>query len=233
MVNQKSGGGVLSTLLALVAVTCIVSTVAHNVTIINEQSKESQESTSEKSSQKDEFLRIMEEEIGKSDGTKYTGGKKVDWCLWLIVWCKNKVGISSEIIPDYGYCGDLVNFYKDKNRWYKRGEKTPEKGWIAVFNWENDSDPYDHAGVISKVYKDGDKTKIEVINVNWGSKVAKASFDINDQRILGYASPDYNKDLVLNQKKDEKVLGFKYEKDDIVLDFENNKFKYKYEEREL
>ncbi len=164
-----------------------------------------------KSSQRDKFLEILEGENGKSDGTKYTGGSNVDWCLWYIVWAKNKAGISEKIIPDVGYCGKLVEIFKNDKRWYERGKKTPEVGWIAVFNWGDDSDPYDHAAVVTKVYKEGDTTKIELINGNWSSKVAKTTVDINDSRIIGYCAPDYSKDIALNNSKNQIILDFEKE----------------------
>lgn len=210
--SEKSGGFLSSIIFLIVAVLCINAGIKNPqlAQILNTFNQKEEDSNTEENKKIDEWLNVLEAEEGKTDGRKYANGMDVAWCLYLLVWGKNQVGIPSDVIPDYGYCGDLINFYNDPKigRWYPRGEREPEKGCIVVFDWSGNSEPYDHAGVVKEVVKKGDKTEIVIIDGN--PKVCTSMrYDITDPRIVGYAFPDFSRCIALNKKKDTLILDFK------------------------
>lgn len=221
--EEGKSGGVLSTVLLLALLVVTVNIVKPYIPSLtnNTNTENGEQNSTEKSSQRDRFLEILKGEVGNTNGLKYSNGVAEDWCADFITWGKNKAGISSDVIPDFKHCSVPYDFYKEKGRWYDRGSYNPKVGDLVIFDWPDSKEKYDHVGAITEVYKDGDKTKIKVVNGN--PKVAISEYDISDTRIIGYGSPDYPMDLALNIPQNQ---------DSVVLDFAKDKFLYKREQGE-
>ena len=97
----------------------------------------------------------------------------------------NKIGI-------FAYCPSHVQFFKNKNAWYNRGI-TPKKGDIIFFTQGDDAA---HVGIVEYSQNgyvftiEGNTSGANGLVTNGGG-VARKSYNIYSNYILGYGRPEY------------------------------------------
>lgn len=98
----------------------------------------------------------------------------------------------------------IEDCFKKAKIWEEDGRKTPAKGWIICFNWDDKTQPNngwaDHIGIVKSV-KDGTITTIEG---NYGGVVKERKLKVGDGRIRGYAIPKY----ATAKKSTKKKVGY-------------------------
>ena len=119
---------------------------------------------------------------GKADGA--------NWCATFISWCADQAGILNTAIPKFQSCDAGVKWFKDKNQfdYVSRygGGGLPARGKIIFFCKGNKNDST-HVGIVTKV----EGNKVYTVEGNTSNTVRERSYDTNNSRILGYASPNY------------------------------------------
>lgn len=211
----------LGTVVALGLLVAAVNILAPNRSILTRINMESEKKYDAEENQKiDEMGELLNNEIGKSDGRKYSNGLTEDWCGNFLNWAKYQLGYTDEDIPNCRSCKLGAEGFEAKKRWYDRGSCIPKRGYYVFFRWNPSSISYDHVGWVEKVYQEGNTTKILVISGNTPN-VSKTSYDINDSRIIGYGAPNYGKDLDLKTEINTKNTG-----GELALDFTQDEYKY-------
>ena len=119
---------------------------------------------------------------GKADGA--------NWCATFVSWCADQAGILNTAIPKFQSCDAGVKWFKDKNQfdYVSRygGSGLPARGKIIFFCKGNKNDST-HVGIVTKV----EGNKVYTVEGNTSNTVKERSYDTNNSRILGYASPNY------------------------------------------
>lgn len=119
---------------------------------------------------------------GKADGA--------NWCATFVSWCADQAGILNTAIPKFQSCDAGVKWFKDKNQfdYVSRygGGGLPARGKIIFFCKGNKNDST-HVGIVTKV----EGNKVYTVEGNTSNTVKERSYDTNNSRILGYASPNY------------------------------------------
>ena len=132
---------------------------------------------------------------GKKGGDKYRqwySGKAdgVNWCATFVSWCADQSGILNTAIPKFQSCDAGVKWFKDKNQFdytsHYGGGGLPARGKIIFFCKGNKNDST-HVGIVTKV----EGNKVYTVEGNTSNTVRERSYDTNNPRILGYASPNY------------------------------------------
>jgi GH25 family lysozyme M1 (1,4-beta-N-acetylmuramidase) len=87
----------------------------------------------------------------------------------------------------------IENCFKKAGIWEEDGRKTPKRGWIITYNWDDSDNKQpndgwaDHIGVVKNVVGNS----IIVIEGNYGGVVREREIKIGNGRIRGYAVPKY------------------------------------------
>ena len=78
-------------------------------------------------------------QIGYSTGSyntkygKWFGINNNPWCHMFVCWCARQAGVSSSVIPQTAACRTGISWFKNKNRFKKKGSYTPKRGDIVYF----------------------------------------------------------------------------------------------------
>lgn len=140
----------------------------------------------EKKSNKD--LDSKTANAGKNNYTKYGkwyGKVKCEWCVIFICWVYAQNNLLS-LIKKTAYAPTLLNFFKKKKEFIKRGNKVPQKADVIFINWKSSSSP-DHAGIVYKV----DRNYVYTVEGNYSNMVKKRKYKLVDTRIIGYGTPKF------------------------------------------
>ena len=162
--------------------------------------------------QREDIISIAEGEIDNkgqiNHRNKYTlgigsvpnfpdGGYGYDWCCAFVSWCGKTAGISSSIINRGTGTATQKNFYNNQGVWFASknhgGTYTPRRGDLIYFQWNGyASGTPSHVGIVRNVEGSTVYT-VEGNTNNDGTYtyVAPKSYDINSNKIMGYAVPNY------------------------------------------
>ncbi len=146
-----------------------------------------------------EIILVAKAQIGNEGGDKfwkwYGFNEHVAWCACYVSWCANECGyIEKGIIPKFSVCTDGINWFKEKNEWYDRGESYyPIIGDIIFFDWYdengNQDENCDHVGIVTRT--DINNRNIYTIEGNTSNKCAERMYSFDDVQVMGYGSPKY------------------------------------------
>lgn len=128
---------------------------------------------------------------------KYTDS----WCATFVSACAIKVGYTS-IIPTECSCNQMIQLFKNMNRWQEDESVTPKPGWIIFYDWQDNGvgdnkGSSDHVGIVEKV-ADG---VITVIEGNKNDAVARREIKVNGKFIRGYGMPSYGTNATGSETK--------------------------------
>ena len=146
-----------------------------------------------------EIILVAKAQIGNDGGDKfwkwYGFEEHVAWCACYVSWCANECGyIDKGILPKFSVCTDGINWFKEKNEWYDRGESYyPIIGDIIFFDWKdengNQDGVSDHVGIVTRT--DIINRNIYTIEGNTSNKCAERMYSFDDVQVMGYGSPKY------------------------------------------
>lgn len=146
-----------------------------------------------------EIVLVAKTQIGNEGGDKfwrwYGFTEHVEWCACFVSWCANECGyIDKEIIPKFSLCTDGMNWFKERNQWYDRGENYyPIVGDIIFFDWYDENGIQDgncdHVGIVTRT--DITNRNIYTIEGNTNNKCAERMYSFDDAQVMGYGSPKY------------------------------------------
>lgn len=78
------------------------------------------------------------------------------WCAMAISYWARQAGVPKDVIPTHAYTPDGRNFFRNKDRFYKR----PKVGDIVYYQFPGFA-RVSHVGIVEKVHGDGSWTAIE------------------------------------------------------------------------
>lgn len=146
-----------------------------------------------------EIVLVAKTQIGNEGGDKfwrwYGFTEHVEWCACFVSWCANECGyIDQEIIPKFSLCTYGMNWFKERNQWYDRGENYyPIVGDIIFFDWYDENGIQDgncdHVGIVTRT--DITNRNIYTIEGNTNNKCAERMYSFDDAQVMGYGSPKY------------------------------------------
>lgn len=114
--------------------------------------------------------------------------KDAAWCAMFLSWCANEAGISENTIGYYAACSYWQDFYKNAGRWHARDGYTPVKGDLIFFDYTGDG-VANHNGVVESV----NGSQVVAVEGNVSDKVDRVTYKLSDSKIVGYGSPEYEK----------------------------------------
>lgn len=136
----------------------------------------------------------VSEKTGKNDGIpaqRYMRGDALAWCAGFVLWCLAQSDNRWRHAFDAQHykCRRVSGFVGVAG---ENGIFRPRKAYDAqpgdvIFFTASQSDvgvPGNHCGVVDEV-RDG---RVHTIEGNSGNRVARRDYDVDDKRILGYAS---------------------------------------------
>ncbi|MEG2347965.1 MAG: peptidoglycan-binding protein, partial [Cetobacterium sp.] len=149
----------------------------------------------------EKFLNVAISQLGYHEQwenmTKYGawyGMNGVSWCAIFVSWCANRAGILYNTVPRYSYCANGANWYRNRNRYGRRGQYTPKPGDVIFFYDASEDDPYYHTGIVE--YVEGNT--VYTVEGNASNSVRRNSYDLSHWKIHGYGMNggiSYKKDL--------------------------------------
>jgi hypothetical protein len=102
-------------------------------------------------SEAEKYLAPWREVIGMPGGY-------FDWCATFVAWCCRRVGVEIPDRPE-GFWAHMAFvdswrvWAQSKGYWFNKYDATPQRGDIAVFDWERGTEsipyPLDHLGIVS------------------------------------------------------------------------------------
>lgn len=109
--------------------------------------------------------------------------KYTPWCACFLSWAADQQKQKGTITDPPIFANVKTGMEKFKDMWRKPNDANnmPIPGDYIFFDWDGDKDP-DHVGAV--LYVEGDF--LYTIEGNSGGRVAVHSYDLNDQRIVGY-----------------------------------------------
>lgn len=115
-----------------------------------------------------------------------------EWCAMTIVYVADKVGVSDSVprstfVDRSGEFSGFRDWYEERARFRYRDTYTPKKGDFIIFDWNNDNHG-DHIGIVSGT----DYSSVYTIEGNSNDAVAANAYNLSNENILGYCTPDYN-----------------------------------------
>lgn len=145
------------------------------------------------------MLRVARSQIGVkesprgSNRVKYTKwyGLIGPWCAMFVSWVARQAGVGKDVIPTHAYTPDGRNFFRNKNRFYKR----PKVGDIVYYQFPGFS-RVSHVGIVETVHGDGSWTAIEgntdaAGGRTGGQVMRKRRYSVG--RLGGFGRPAYAK----------------------------------------
>ena len=112
-------------------------------------------------------------------------------------WCDATVSAAAiksnnvDIIGTECGCEEHIKIFKKKGIWIEDGNITPKRGYIILYNWDDNTQPNngysDHIGVVVSV----SGSQIKVIEGNKGNAVSYRYINVGNGTIRGYAAPKY------------------------------------------
>jgi len=132
-------------------------------------------------------------EVGNG-GDKYTAWagfpSSSEWCVMFVSWCAEQNGlIEDAVIPKESSCGQMIHWYEERNLYFAAPTSViPQAGDLIFFDWDLDG-RQNHIGIV-RYAADGVVYTVEGNTSDIGVVAAK-SYDLEDSRIYGYATPAY------------------------------------------
>ncbi|MBP3360053.1 MAG: InlB B-repeat-containing protein [Clostridia bacterium] len=106
------------------------------------------------------------------------------WCTSFVIWCAEKSGVSSSVIPHEFMADNMERWFRNKGLWKT---SNPQHGDIIFFDRNNTNDA-EHVGIVDYVAN----SRVYIIEGNTSSDVvAYNNYSLYDSGIWGYASPKY------------------------------------------
>jgi len=146
-----------------------------------------------------DMLKVARSQIGVresprgSNRVKYTKwyGLVGPWCAMFCSWVARQAGVPKDVIPTHAYTPDGRNFFRNKDRFYKR----PKVGDIVYYQFPGFA-RVSHVGIVEKVHRDGSWTAIEgntdaAGGRTGGQVMRKRRYSVGD--LGGFGRPAYTK----------------------------------------
>ncbi len=121
-----------------------------------------------------------------------TSNETDNWSASFIVWCANSAFISEESIPRTSSITNLYEFFNENQNFYSKEDYTPLAGDIIFITKNNE---LSHCGIVTNI----DENYVTAIVGDDENAVKKKMYDLNLEKISGYASPDYTKRAVITK----------------------------------
>lgn len=112
------------------------------------------------------------------------GKNGYEWCTSFVIWCAEKSGINSSIIPHEFFADNMERWFRNKGLWKN---SNPQHGDLIFFD-RNGTNDAEHVGIVDYVAN----SCVYIIEGNTSKDVvAYNEYSLSDGDIWGYASPQY------------------------------------------
>ena len=136
------------------------------------------------------MIEIADMQIGNIGGESYWSWygftNRVEWCACFVSWVADQCGyIDAGIIPRFALCDNGISWFKNNGQW-QDGGYNPNPGDIIFFDWNIDGIS-DHVGIVERI----ESNFVHTIEGNTCDSVARRSYTLSSNRIIGYGTPMY------------------------------------------
>lgn len=131
----------------------------------------------------------------QDDSSKYdyiTSNTSDNWSSSFIAWCANSAYISEDSVPKTSSINELYNFFVNNNQFHKKEDYSPLAGDIIFIK---NAEDLSACGVVTNI----DESYVTAIVGDDENSVKKKMYDLNLDKIAGYASPDYTIKAVITK----------------------------------
>lgn len=156
---------------------------------------------------RERLVKVALDEEGAENGQKYVRwynaamGSKLNlsaaWCAIFVSWCARQAGVSTKKIPNFAGCTTGRRLFRSLGSWRERGEYTPKRGDLVIFDWDGDATLAEHVGIVTG----GDAKKVYTVEGNTGKTVRQRSYSQTSKNILGYVCWEEEENLTEAETK--------------------------------
>ena len=197
----------------------------------------------------DDIISIAKSQLGYKESTKnyiiadngrmkgYTrygewyGNAYGDWCAMFASFCISYAGV--EDFPISANCRNWIEQLstEEYEAYFERNEYTPEHGDLVFFNTDG-KEGADHVGIVAEIIEETDTepAQLKTIEGNSADRVQYVTYDLEDERIMGYGQIPENPEL--SERKHEVVLSA-ITKEGICINLSGAKSSFPYPAEEL
>lgn len=119
---------------------------------------------------------------------QWYGNAYGDWCAMFVSWCLNYSEIPKQAVPYASGCYAWTVELEELGLYERTEEYLPSAGDIIFFD-NKGTGKSNHVGIVTKIEKEADKTvKIHTIEGNSSEKVCERTYQLPDEKIVGYAN---------------------------------------------
>lgn len=113
-----------------------------------------------------------------------------DWCAMFASFCLDYAGV--EGVPYDSTCQDWVEELTEAGLYEAGGDYVPQPGDLIFFDYGADGTS-NHVGLVESVTEASEsaEAKVHTIEGNSGDRVQRVTYNLSDQRIMGYARIPY------------------------------------------
>lgn len=141
------------------------------------------------------------EDPPKSNSVKYNQwyygrDERALWCATFVSWCffHENLPLPATTAKGFSFTPMGADWFRSNRRWVKRGERSPEPGWIVFYDFPNDKlNRISHVGIVEKANRDGSIVAIEgntdAKGSRTGGQVMRKTRPASE--IVGYGIPPY------------------------------------------
>lgn len=110
------------------------------------------------------------------------GYNEAEWCGLFVSWCAHYAGIENTIVPHYGYTPSGAAWYKQKNKYHKRGSGYTPKPGDTIFFYSASDGRIRHTGIVTHATS----SYVYTIEGNSSNGVRERTYSLTDSYIDGY-----------------------------------------------
>lgn len=153
-----------------------------------------------------EYIALAKKQVGITSGDKYRnwynnsvgniGSSKWAYCAAGLAWTAAQIGLTYKDFPFTASAPTMLNWYKSKNRFHKRGTYIPREGDTIIFKWaDNYESPASHVGTVNYVL--GNHVYTVEFNSTYGNVCAKC-WSLSNTAIVGFGVPFFKEEKTDN-----------------------------------
>lgn len=117
-----------------------------------------------------------------------------DWCAMFVSFCLNYAEVPRNEMPLDCNCQNWIQTLSDRGMYFDASsDYQPEPGDLIFFSIKKNGTS-DHVGLVAEV----NEHTIKTIEGNSGNQVEYNTYDINDERIIGYGELPENPEIIKN-----------------------------------
>lgn len=117
---------------------------------------------------------------------QWYGMNSQPWCAMFVSWCAYHAGILDVKVPRFAYCPSGVNWYENRNKFFRSKSKYNVRIGDTVFFWSTTDNAVGHTGIVINATAD----TITTIEGNAANGVLQRTYSRSNTYVYGFGCND-------------------------------------------